>query len=76
MTYLVRLTLLRSSRKVLVEALHLTDIGTIDIVTNVLQGAIVFMSPHVKPSNLEILAATSYFLTLERTICLLLKASL
>ena len=37
--------------KVLVEGLHLTDIGTIDIVTNVLQGAIVFMSPDVKPSN-------------------------
>jgi len=29
----------------------LTDIGTIDIVTNVLQGRIVFMSSHVKPSN-------------------------
>ena len=36
---------------VLVEGLHLTNIDTLDIVTNVLQGAIVFMSPDVKPSN-------------------------
>ncbi len=37
----------------LVEGLHLTDIGTIDIVTNLLQGALqgVFMSPDVKHSN-------------------------
>ena len=35
----------------LVEGLHLTDIGTIDIVTNVLKGATVFMSPDLKPSN-------------------------
>ena len=31
--------------------LHLTDIGTIDIVRNVLQGGIVFMSSDVKHSN-------------------------